>query len=435
MLREHLDQKFKDPDDPFRIVFVCAMWMTGFDVPCCSTIYLDKPMRNHTLMQTIARANRVFPDKVNGLIVDYVGVFRDLQRALAIYGSGLGGLAKEGEMPVQAKAELVQRLEGALKEATSFCSERGVNLDEIPDATGFGRVKLVDDAVEAIIANDDSKRLFLALANQVTRLYKAILPDARANEFAPRCVVLHVLAEKVRSLTPEADISDVMEAVEGLLNQSVAPTGYVIGGPEGKYGDGQLVDLSQIDFEALRKRFDKGRKRTEAEKLRSVLLRQVTQMVRLNRMRMDYLQKLQQMIDEYNAGSLNVEEFFRRLVEFTKALNEEQKRGIAEGLSEEELAVFDLLTRPDMQLTKRQEKRAKKVAKDLLQKLKDEKLVLDWRKKQQSRAAVRLCIEEILDRLPKVFAPQVYRRKCEAIYQHIYESYFGVGKSVYATAG
>src|ERR1035437_863659 len=91
MVKEDMETKFKDPDDPFRLVFVCAMWMTGFDVPSCSTIYLDKPLRNHTLMQTIARANRVFKDKVNGLIVDYVGVFRDLQKALAIYGSASGG--------------------------------------------------------------------------------------------------------------------------------------------------------------------------------------------------------------------------------------------------------------------------------------------------------------------------------------------------------
>ena len=85
MNTEDLDAKFKDPEDPFRIVFVCAMWMTGFDVPACSTIYLDKPQRNHTLMQTIARANRVFADKANGLIVDYIGIFRNLEQALAIY--------------------------------------------------------------------------------------------------------------------------------------------------------------------------------------------------------------------------------------------------------------------------------------------------------------------------------------------------------------
>src|SRR5512139_3555076 len=114
MLKEDLDEKFKDPKDPFRIVFVCAMWMTGFDVPSCSTIYLDKPMRNHTRMQTIARANRVFQDKVNGLIVDYVGVFRDLHHALAIYGSGSGGGVKTGEEPVKDKAELVNMLKTAI---------------------------------------------------------------------------------------------------------------------------------------------------------------------------------------------------------------------------------------------------------------------------------------------------------------------------------
>ena len=102
MVKEDLETKFKKPDDPLRIVFVCAMWITGFDVPSCSTIYLDKPMKNHTLMQTIARANRVWRDKQNGLIVDYVGIFRNLQKALAIYGAARGGAA--GESPIKDKA-------------------------------------------------------------------------------------------------------------------------------------------------------------------------------------------------------------------------------------------------------------------------------------------------------------------------------------------
>ena len=106
MVNEDLDAKFKDPDDPFRLVFVCAMWITGFDAPSCSTIYLDKPMRNHTLMQTIARANRVFPDKDNGLIVDYVGVFRNLEAALAIYGAAREG---EGDTPHPAQGRAGRR--------------------------------------------------------------------------------------------------------------------------------------------------------------------------------------------------------------------------------------------------------------------------------------------------------------------------------------
>ena len=138
MVNEDLETKFKDPDDPFRIVFVCAMWMTGFDVPSCSTIYLDKPMRNHTLMQAIARANRVFGDKVNGLIVDYIGVFRDLQRALAIYGSGAGGGIEPGETPVKPKSQLVEQLRAAVDEAKAFCTDRGIHLGAPQTAQGFG---------------------------------------------------------------------------------------------------------------------------------------------------------------------------------------------------------------------------------------------------------------------------------------------------------
>ena len=109
-------------------------------------------------------------------------------------------------------------------------------------------------------------------------------------------------------------------------------------------------------------------------------------MVRLNRTRMDYLERFQRMIDEYNAGSMNIDEFFKQLVSFAHDLNEEEKRGVSEQRTEEELAIFDLLTRPDMSLTKNEAQQVKKVSRELLETLKKEKLVLDWRKRQQSRA-------------------------------------------------
>jgi len=431
MLTEDLDTKFKDPDDPFRIVFVCAMWMTGFDVPSCSTIYLDKPMRNHTLMQTIARANRVFRDKQNGLIVDYVGVFRDLQKALAIYGTGRGGLAKEGELPVQEKAKLVESLREAVQRVQEFCAEHGVKLDDIQAASGFERLKLLDDAVEAVVVNDDSKRQYLSLAADVLRLYKAILPDARANEFVAVRAAVAVIAEKIRSLTRDPDISAVMEDVEELLDRSVAAEPYVIRAPI--EGDQHLVDLSQVDFDVLRRRFEEGRKRTEAERLRAAIDRKLKQLVRMNKTRMDFQERFQQMIDEYNAGAANVEQFFNQLVQFAKELDEEEKRTISEGLSEEELAIFDLLTKPDMKLTEKEKAQVKKAARDLLNTLKAEKLVLDWRKRQQNRAQVMVTIEDILDKeLPEAFTEDVFRQKCELVYQHVYDSYFGEGWSVYA---
>lgn len=435
IVKEDLDTKFKDPDDLFRIVFVCAMWMTGFDVPCCSTIYLDKPMRNHTLMQTIARANRVFRDKVNGLIVDYVGVFRNLQKALAIYGSGSGGGVKEGDTPVKAKLALVGQLKHAIAETTAFCVKQGINLDAIQGSEGFEQIKLLDNAVDAILVNDDSKRDYLLLAGNVNKLYKAILPDPTAKDLAPKCILFDVIAQKIRSLTPPADISGVMGEVEKLLDDSIAAEGYVIREPLIPYGADHLVDLSKIDFEALKARFEQGQKRTEAEKLKGKISSKLKKMVRLNRTRMDYLERFQRMIDEYNAGSMNIDEFFKRLLSFAQGLNEEEKRGISEQLTEEELAIFDLLTKPEMSLTQMEKHQAKKVGRELLDILKQEKLVLDWRKRQQSRAQVRVTIEDIFDRgLPQAYTPELYQKKCDAVYHHVYESYYGAGKSVYALA-
>ena len=216
MVEEDLEKRFKDPDDPFRLVFVCAMWMTGFDVPSCSTLYLDKPMRNHTLMQTIARANRVFLDKVSGLIVDYAGVFRNLEKALAIYGVGKGG-----KKPVEDKSALVVALQQALEASRSLCTQQGVNLALIQNAEGFSRVELLDNAVEALIVSEEVKRRYLDLANTVQRLYKAVLPDLQVHEFAAEVSPIKVIADKIRALVPSADITQVMEQVEALDRKSV----------------------------------------------------------------------------------------------------------------------------------------------------------------------------------------------------------------------
>ena len=332
MVDEDLETKFKNPADPFRLVFVCAMWMTGFDVPICSTLYLDKPMRNHTLMQTIARANRVYPGKVSGLIVDYAGVFRNLERALAIYGVGGGG-----DKPVEDKAALVAALRQALGETRCLCQEQGVNLAAIQTAEGFARVGLLDDAVESLVVSEETKRRYLDLANTVHRLYKAVLPDPAAREFAVEVTPVKVIADKIRALTPPADISLVMQQVEVLLDQSIATGGYIIRDPsEASYGDEHLIDLSGIDFEALAEKFKTGRKRTLNEKLKGTVAQKLMAMVRLNRTRMDFLERFQAMIDAYNAGSLNAEEFFQQLVAFARSLNEEEKRGMGEQLDEEE---------------------------------------------------------------------------------------------------
>jgi type I restriction enzyme R subunit len=442
MVKEDMEKKFKDPDDEFRLVFVCAMWLTGFDAPCVSTIYLDKPMKNHTLMQTIARANRVFGAKNNGLIVDYVGVFRNLQKALAIYGSSSGGGVNPGECPIQRKAELVAALREAVAEALTFCTERGVDLEPILKSAGLQKIPVIDDAatrlvdkkleaalddrVERIIVNDDLKRRFVTLTGNVVRLYKAILPDPAAMEFAPVKACLAMLAEKIRSFLPEANIDDLMDKVDQLLDESIATVGYVIHATE----ETDRIDLSQIDFEALKAHFDKGRKRTEAEKLKAAVSDKLADMVLRNKTRADLVEKFKKLIEEYNNG-LDVETFFAKLMAFAKELNTEDKRGVSEQLTEEELAVFDLLTRPEIEMTAAERKTVKAVARKLLQTLKQAKLVLDWRKKQQTRAAVYSTVKTVLDDLPRVYSKERFEEKCEAVFRHVYDSYSGEGRSVY----
>ncbi|MGD9706405.1 MAG: type I restriction endonuclease subunit R [Candidatus Delongbacteria bacterium] len=429
MIEEDLESRFKNAKDPFRLVFVCAMWMTGFDVPSCSTIYLDKPMRNHTLMQTIARANRVYPGKVSGLIVDYVGVFAKLEKALSIYGKGL-----EGKKPVEDKSALVVALQRSVTDTKALCAEQGISLEVIDRAKEFDRIRLLDDAVDALVGSEEIKKRFLDLVNTVHRLYKAMLPDTQACQFEGVVSTLRVIAEKIRALTPLANISVVMQQVEDLLDRSIATEGYLIRESQGEYGD-DLVDLSHIDFKALAEKFKPGRKRTINEKLKGAVASKLSAMVRVNKTRMDYLEKFQAMIDAYNAGTLNAEEFFKRLMEFAQNLNEEEKRGVGEQLTEEELALFDLLTKPKIELNPADRERVKATARALLSTLKESKLVLDWRKRQQSRAEVRVTIEKLLDEgLPRVYSPDLFEQKTSAVYQHVYEAYYGAGRSIYDVA-
>ncbi|WP_454253667.1 type I restriction endonuclease subunit R [Pseudomonas sp. Marseille-Q7302] len=428
MNEENLGEKFKDSKDPLRLVFVCAMWITGFDVPSCSTIYLDKPMKNHTLMQTIARANRKYPGKEAGLIVDYVGVFRKLQEALAIYGGASSGEGGEGE-PIKNKAELVEYLKHLLARGITFLSEHGVNAQAIKDAQGFEKVAKLDDAVEQLIANEETKNSFMSQARIVSRVYRAILPDPDANELAPDAVLLSVIAQKIKALAPPVDISDVMQQVEELLDRSIAPVPYIIEEDD----DQPLHDLSKIDFEKLKEKFNQGRKRTEAEKLRALLSMKLETMLTENPTRKDFMEKFQKLIDAYNSGSLNIEVFFKELVDLTADLQVEDQRAIRENLSEEELALFDILTKPVPELAEKERAQVKKVCKELLETLKAEKLVLDWRKKDRARSDVRRTLEIVFDRgLPESYDEGVYNEKCEMAFHHIFTSYYGAGESVYS---
>jgi type I restriction enzyme R subunit len=418
MNSEPLDEKFKDPDDPLRIAFVCAMWMTGFDAPSCSTMYIDKPLRNHTLMQTIARANRVFPGKHSGMIVDYANVFASLEKALAIYGAGKGGAT-----PVRDKAVLLAEFKKALDAATDFCGGQNVDLKRIESAAGFDRVKLISDAVDALISPDPLRREFLAHERMVGMFFRAVKPDPVALKFASRVSRLAVIADEIRLRTGggrRADISQIMSKVNELLDESIAADGFHI---RTDASGRAIIDLAKIDFEALAKRFKQSdKKNLDLEQLKAAVRAQLEKMIRINKTRADYLAKFEELIESYNAGSRNIDELFQDLLALSRALTEEQQRHVREQLTEYELTVFDILTRPGPDLTPDEREQVKKVARQLLQKLKS-LLVLEWRQKAQARAQVRLAIEDVLDDgLPRAYSRELYKQKCSALLEHVFEN-------------
>ena len=420
-----LDEKFKDTEDPLRLVFVCAMWLTGFDAPSCSTVYLDKPMRNHTLMQTIARANRVFPGKHSGVIVDYANVFASLEKALAIYGAG-----KDGLSPVKDKQKLVEELRKSVEATTVFCASHGVSLSEIETkpAGSMERLSRIQDAINALISPDPVRREFYAHQRLVSTLYKAVKPDPSALEFSGRVACLTTLADSIRTtLNPNPpDISEVMGQINAVLDESI--TGHAISesGPP-------ALDLSRINFEALAQRFGQSRhKNTDLEMLKAAVQKQMESLIKLNKTRADFALKFEALIDSYNAGSSSIEALYAELLALSASLNDEQQRHVRENMSEEELVIFDILTRPTPELNAEERAEIKKIAKDLLSRLKV-LLVLNWRQKQQARAKLAEAIISTLDeKLPEAYTPELFKDKCSAIFEHVYESYPERNVSIYS---
>lgn len=410
-----LDEKFKDPSDPLSLVFVCAMWLTGFDAPSCSTVYLDKPMRNHTLMQTISRANRVYPGKHSGLIVDYANVFESLEKALALYGAA-GGI----RTPVCNKDALVEELQTALASLDEFCSASEVNLARIEEsATALSRLTLVAESVNALLAPDERRKAYLAQARLAERIYTAIKPHKRASEFAVRMATVSALSEKIReTMSPEkADIADVLQRIGEVLDRSIEGVLMTKEGPP-------PINLSRIDFKALEAKFKRSQaKNLDLERLKAAIRAQLDRLIDINETRVDFRQKFETLIDKYNSGSTQIEQLFLELLKLSRGLTDEEARHLREQLTEAELVVFDLLTRPGPDLSADERNEVKKVARQLLAKLTGV-LTIDWHKTALARARVRDAIEAELDEgLPRAYSPDVFKTKAGAVFQHVYDKY------------
>ena len=353
--RVDVETAFKSPQHPFRVAIVCAMWLTGFDVECLSTLYIDKPMKAHSLMQAIARANRVWPGKDFGLIVDYNGMLKSLREALAQYALGDDGA--DGEEIVAPIEERVQALLEAIDATEAHL--RGLGFDPAPliGSTGFARIKGLRDAVEAVYTSDETKRRFEVLARQVFVRFKALLMEPSAFPYAERHDNIEAIYKKLSERRDTADVTELLKELHRIVNEAIRTQA-----PGDDQAEGLTFDLSRIDMEELRDEFaTKVRhKATALRDIREIVEEKLAQMLARNPSRMDYQQKYEEIVADYNREKdrVTIEETFRRLTELIEELDAEQRRAVEEGLSEDELALFDLLKKEDLGRAEREANQA-----------------------------------------------------------------------------
>ena len=436
MNEQDLETRFKEENDPFRFVIVCAMWITGFDVPSLSTMYIDKPLKSHTLMQAIARANRINEGKNNGLIVDYIETYTALLDALAIYGTGgenggIGGDEKP-EPPVKPKEELIRLLEEAIESTEIFLQDEvGYNLSELINSKGLEKLAALEKGVNAVYTNDETKRKFQILAREVFKKYKALQPDKLLNQYASRKNAIDIIYTAIEDNITSADVSEIMKKIQDVVDESIDNLVHEPGLQKEK-----IVDLSGLNFELLEKYFLKTEnKNTVVQSLKDKIERQLKQMVEKNPLRVDYYQRFQEIIDEYNRGkdAVTIEQTFKRLIEFVNSLSAEEADSKREGLTEEQKAMFDLL-RQGIKLTETDKKQVKKIAIELLEDLKKEKLKVEqWADKSTTAAAVFNTVSKTLfELLPyPTYQTNDVDLKTNLIYEHLKHQYYGGGVSIY----
>jgi type I restriction enzyme R subunit len=425
-----IEYNFKDPEDPLQLVFVCAMWLTGFDAPTVSTLYLDKPMKDHTLMQTIARANRVTSFRINGVvkrggeIIDYYNVFRNMKKALKEYGQGEEGLE---ESPVRDKAELFRLLDEAIEQGIAFCREREMAIPAIlANQNIFANIGLFNDYADTLLGNEEWRKSFNVYENTISSLYGACKPEIMGRETVRLVAVFQYLRGVIESIIERQDIEAVSLRIGELLDESVVVNtteNEVAGQGKPTYQivrTGKSWDLSKIDFDRLKEDFrEVTHKHIEIADLRVFIEKKVEQLLQQNMTRTNFAQKLQAIIDTYNAGGSAAENYYDELMDLAKEIHEEDERHLREGLSEDELEVYDLLKKEKM--TKDEKQRVKLAAKSLLHRLLEEQpkvLVQDWYKDSQTKSVVRSAVEEVLDeKLPTSYGRVLFKKKCETVFE------------------
>ncbi len=421
--RIDIESAFKKENHPFRVAIVCAMWLTGFDVPTLSTLYLDKPLQAHTLMQAIARANRVHEGKNNGLIVDYCGILKNLRKALATFaghtGEGDGDNQPTPEIdPVKPEEELLADLEEAIEAVRAFLSDKGFRLEDVLENTGFERNKAIIDAKEVVNQNDETRKRFEIICREVFKKFKACLTIKAINNYRTAYDAINIIYKSLQEDVEKADISDIMRELHKIIEESIEPD-------RGVKEPGKLYDISKIDFERLRKEFEKSpAKNTTVQSLKDIIEKKLHKMLMQNPTRTDFQKHYEKIIEEYNneKDRVTIEHTFEALIKLVDELSEEEQRAVKEGLSEESLALFDLLLKPD--LSKKEIGQIKKVAEGLYKILdKEVRRIQNFAAKQGTRDEIKIKIKDFLwdekTGLPESFGPEEIEEKADEVFVHV----------------
>lgn len=438
--RIDVDSAFKKEGHPFRIAIVCAMWLTGFNVPSLANLYLDKPLKAHTLMQAIARANRVNGDKNNGLIIDYCGILKNLRKALATF-TGAGdkgrtcGLGQDELDPTRPKEELLEDLKEAIDLVSTFLTDRKASLDAIVNSSGFERNKAIVVAKEAVNENDETRKKFEVMCREVFIKFKACLTIPGVNAYRNQYNAINIIYKSLQKDRDKADISDIIKQLHEVIDDAIKVH------PDRGKEPSKPYDISKIDFNRVRAEFENTKaKNTTVQSLKNVIEKKLERLIQRNPLRTDFQRHYEEIIAEYNKEKdrQNIEATFEALLKFVEALDEEESRAAREELDEETLAIFDLLKKPD--LDAKDIKKIKKVAKELLETLKAKlKDLYHWQDREPSRDTVKVMIRDFLwnetTGLPvNFYTDNEVEKKTEEVFYHIYRAYPTVPSPYYAVA-
>lgn len=425
MEKRELDKEFKDPKNPFRVVFVCAMWLTGFDVKCLSCLYLDKPLKAHTLMQTIARANRVSEGKSNGLIIDYIGIVKALRKALADYTANATG--NGGFDPTIDKKELITRILETIEKVDEFLKENDFDLEMLINAYDFMKLSYLQEAANAVCGSIEDKKTFTTYASELKRLMKYTDRDDINAHTRKQYEAIAAIYAELQKKRKHINTTDLMIEINGIISEYVE----IQQTPNVVRESPRRFDISAIDFDLLRREFAKVRKKNLVLKdLEEVIQQKLDNMILSNPNRINYYERYQHIIDEYNSEQdrATIEKTFMELMDLANQMGEEEQRYVREGFtSDEELSLYDMLFRDD--LTKADIKILKEMSASLLHKIKDKISELDhWTDKQETKAAIDNLIRDTLwAELPECYDEVSISMYRQQIYEYIYTRYKVVG--------